>query len=355
MVTSDVLLDLDGQGLRATGVRWQLLDRDLGDEGWFTPQADVATCQLDVGKPIMRTVDRVVLDRSTWSSINTASHLVRPWVDLADGSTWCVGTFAFADAPKVGRGPTGTMVGQLADMNQTISRAHLSVHGARVGVNIRDALLGLAALSEWLDGLWVDGVDARLTSPQAYGADRALLDSINAMAAPYGFYNLARDRFGAPFLRRLIDPEEAERTLDYDDHPRVLADGFSDAEGRLLASNAWKAIDSGNATFPAVGYYELPASDPMSPANRWVQGDIIDVQGISPGAAQEAAVWEAIRARRPQRTIEFGSPLDPRHDVLDTVRFDGLVWVETAWVMELRAGGKMTHTLTRPAATGVPA
>lgn len=344
------LLDLDGFGLRVTGFRWQLLDQDLGEVGWVHPHHGQSSCRHDSGQLVMRTIDRVVFEEHEWQDINVPAARIRPWLDLSNGDEECIGTFAIADAPKIGRGSNRLMPAALVDLNAGVRDAHLEAIGLSVNMNVGQALEYVGTMSPALDGLVVEPVDAVLAAPQSYGADRSLGETINAIGEPFGYYNLARDRWGTPRMLRVIEPSETPSTQDYDTHPRLFADGFTDASDVLLTRNRWKVVDSSGQSTPAVGFYELVASEAMAPSNRgWVQGELIDVQGLAVGSAQEAAVWAAIRARRPKRTLEFSGPIDPRHDLFDVVELDSEQWVELGWSMQLRAGGAMTHYVVQAA------
>jgi hypothetical protein len=72
------------------------------------------------------------------------------------------------------------------------------------------------------------------------------------------------------------------------------------------------------------------------------------VQGLaSTQQAQRIAQAQAAADPFQLAAVDFDAAPDPRHDLFDLVEYDGAVWNEDAWSLELRPGGRHSHRLTK--------
>ncbi len=98
-----------------------------------------------------------------------------------------------------------------------------------------------------------------------------------------------------------------------------------------------------------IGSYDIPPTAPNSFAVRgFYIVKPIGIQGVvtTAGAIQIAASQYHTDPDQ-FRSVEFKSTGDPRHDTFEIVQFLGDTYIETAWDMELRAGGPMKHKLRK--------
>ena len=117
----------------------------------------------------------------------------------------------------------------------------------------------------------------------------------------------------------------------------------------LFRSNRFVVVsnDPGSDAEPVVGVYDVPASAPHSIAQRgFVLPKTVDVQVRSQAQATVYARTLGLQ-QTVYEVVELSTPVDPRHDAYEVVRWDGVRWLEVSWTMPLVPGGEMRHTLRR--------
>jgi hypothetical protein len=150
---------------------------------------------------------------------------------------------------------------------------------------------------------------------------------------------------------RTFDPANVIPDFDFDDEQTVLRNSITRTNDLLEAPNRVTVVsNAGNADNRAaaiVGTYDVPDTAPHSVAKRgFVLADVIDMQISTRAQAQAIARNIAVNQRAVER-VELTTPPDPRHDGYNVVRFDGVLWLETAWSLPLVEGGQMRHMMQR--------
>jgi hypothetical protein len=148
---------------------------------------------------------------------------------------------------------------------------------------------------------------------------------------------------------RIFDPATQPVTMDLDLNRRVIRDSPVEDSDILTAPNRFIVISNGGDvnSQPLTGKYDVPPSAPHSIAQRgFVIPDIRDMQLTTPAQAEAIARNVGLRATVFER-VTLTTPIDPRHDSFDVIRWRGDNWLELAWSMELTPGGAMQHTLRK--------
>ena len=128
----------------------------------------------------------------------------------------------------------------------------------------------------------------------------------------------------------------------------------------MIKTLTWKpAANNANASLPSAtvsstnqngvisGSYDVPSSAPHSIQNRGFAVPLVaQMQVETVQQATAVATSIGLQSTLYQRTTLQTFP-DPRHDSYDVIRWQGSLWLELAWSMDLIAGGNMTHTLRK--------
>lgn len=373
--TGDVLDLAPWVGQRAHSFLFELLDGNTGRViREVTPSRDSApTLSHDVSRAIKRELSPVVFDEQDSAVVDPVSQRLRVTMLLETGERYPLGVFVFTDATaslasRGTRDDTSLMdSGFILDqpVQQTVSFPRAA--------NITDALTAVveelsqtarAQLSTSSGGTtWypagpldmvveVEGSTALAGSALSWGAGTNGMTVIEDLAMFGGWFSPwvdASNRFRAVLA---FDPADRVPTFDYDTYPQMVRDQIALSDDLLSAPNRFIVIDNSNTAFPVVGVYDVPPSAPHSIQRRgFVVATVTDVQGIGAGVQTGVSAAEAARAVGLQRTLyqrlAFSTPVDPRHDAYDVIRFQGANWLETAWTISLAPGGMMTHVIQR--------
>jgi hypothetical protein len=154
-------------------------------------------------------------------------------------------------------------------------------------------------------------------------------------------------------LLRTFDPADVPADFDWDTRTVVIRDSIAVVEDYLSAPNRIVVVSNdamGSTSIfstPVVGSYDIRASAPHSAVNRgFIVQETINTQVGS--VTQATAVAEALAQRTLNvERVEVSTPIDPRHDSYNVVRWDGSNWLELSWSMSLVEGGDMRHVLRK--------
>lgn len=160
------------------------------------------------------------------------------------------------------------------------------------------------------------------------------------------------DNDGVLRVKRTFDPARVVPDFDFDEANKVIAGSISETDTLLQAANRVVVVSNGSvsessASGPVVGVFDVPNSAPHSLFNRgFVIADVRETQVDTRIQAEVIARNIAIRSTAFEIT-ELSTPPDPRHDGYNVIHWDGKLWLEIGWAMELVEGGSMRHTLQR--------
>lgn len=130
---------------------------------------------------------------------------------------------------------------------------------------------------------------------------------------------------------------------------RVLRDTIVENDNLLNAPNVYVVTCSGPSSGEITASAEVAQYLPFSVYNRRFEiVSVTRVQGLtSTSQAQRMANTLAAGAGVGFKSIQFEATADPRHDLFQTVEWNGFMYRETQWSLKLRPGGSHSHTITQ--------
>jgi hypothetical protein len=354
-------------GQRSASFRFWLIDGPTGiHKGQIHPLADsTPTLSHDTTRTIARAVD-LALDAATTAQVDTVRDRVRVEMLLA-GQSWPLGTYVFVNNPRQVVSPgrresSPALMDLMWPIDQQLHTGFAvqeSPHRKAGVTELRET--AEAALRRLLApfGVEPDMEPSVFTSAGAWAPGARRGQVIEALALVGDWFSPWFDHHGRLRFVRSFDPAARLPDFDWDANPAVLRDtAITESDDLLAAPNRWVVVsnnsgDEASMAAPVVGVYNLPDEAPHSAANRGaVVADVVELQIAS---AQQA---NAVAANLGQRQtlfeqVELATTLDPRHDAYNVIAWDGRVWLEVSWSMQLTAGGEMRHVLRRAYPGGV--
>lgn len=342
------LLDLPGHvGQRSASFRFDLIDGRTGvRRGQLTPLRDTSpSLSHDSTSTIPRRLSGVTLGVADAARVNQLTDRIAPWMVLGDRAAYPLGRYMVADSADLVTSAGSTAPLTLLDEMFVVDQ-ELDVGFDADGQLVDQAVVRL------VDGLpigevWVDATE--FTSVAAWSPGTSRANALRDLAASGGYFMPWFNHQGRLRLRRAFDPAHQAVTIDLDASRRVIRGSISRVNDLLTAPNRFVVVsnDPGSDAEPVVGVYDVPASAPHSIAQRgFVLPKTVDVQVRSQAQATVYARTLGLQ-QTVYESVELSTPVDPRHDAYEVVRWDGVRWLEVAWTMPLVPGGAMRHTLRR--------
>ncbi len=313
----------------------------------------------DTGRSIRRTLEglrippRPLHDQDTTrfyaGEINPITQNVRPqWILQPSGDEYPLGVFYFADASTSihtwGEPLDCSLVDRCVDLDQPLE----TTVGYAAGTLVQVALVAEAILAGITDTSQIESSTVVLGEPIAGAAGRdTRLRVMEQLCAKAGFLPPYFDNSGALVCRSAPILASANADFDYGLDTRVILGSILQSDDSLSSPNRWIALDPAATVTPFVGVFDIPDAAPNSFANtarRRVR--VIEIVGLADQAAANAAAQAAYATSGATFTwLSFQTPSDPRHDTFDIIDFDGTLYREVAWTLELTAGGIHRHDL----------
>lgn len=194
--------------------------------------------------------------------------------------------------------------------------------------------------------------------PKVFAAGMSLLDVCNRMLAYVNYTSLRADVNGSLISSVYVKPSARAPELTYSDTstPLFIGDASVLTRDAFDQPNRWVRTVSQpgkGAPYPLLSQYDLPASDPLSAANRrHVIADYAAVDVVSQAKLDFLVKAEAEEASLGRTKLHFSTPLMP-HDWADclTIQYSRLpadqpsnaFWIEQSWTFPCVPGGRMDH------------
>jgi len=342
----------------------------------LTPLADqVPQLTHDTSQTIKRSVT-LALGVSDTAVIDTIHQRVLIYLQLSDGTLYALGRFMFTDRTMIRTtgGDQSSVVlmdeSFILDQPSTISypptnvaalnSAATGAQGARP-VNVTDLIRIILEGQRNITSAQVEDSDFLTTASWSIGT--STLQTLSDLAAYGDFFPPWINASNIFRMVRAFDPATRAPNFNWDLFPHVYADSVTQSDDLLSAPNRFivignaanqanTSLTSGNTSASnvngeIVGVYDIPASAPHSIQNRGFAVPLVaqmQVETVTQAAAVATSI--GLQSTLYQRTTVTTFP-DPRHDSYDVVRWQGSLWLELAWSMDLIAGGNMTHTLRK--------
>lgn len=381
---SDDFFDFTSKGLRASTFTFDVVEVITGMVvGTFHPiRGSVPTLAHDTTRSVKRTVTMVlnVADTETFDEI---THRVNIAMVTGDGRTFPLGRYMAVNISRIpNTGGTLCSVALVDEMFMISQKITSSFTAAQTpGMIYRDGV-GRSntynVINEFLSrftlfnpsvgkGSITSGTTGATQEPRArierfiefssflssgsWQAGTEGTSVLSDLATDGDYFTPWMDHHGNFRMIRTYNPDDVVPRFDFDEQKNVIRDSVTRANDLLNAPNRIIVVSNAgvadNRTNPIVGMYDIPPSAPHAIGRRgFVIPEIVDMQVMS--IVQATAIARNIgQNQRVVDRVELATPPDPRHDSYDVVRFDGVLWLETAWTMSLIEGGEMRHSMQR--------
>lgn len=340
---TDPNLDLTtGIGQRSLTVTFNLVngltDMNLGP---LTPIRN-ATLNHDTANVVKRTLN-LSLGVEDTARINAVTDRVDVAVEV-NGVSYPLGRYVFT--ARTDAESTGGDMARLALQDQMF----IIDQETSVGISGRGKPVGeviTAVLADFDLDVVIETSD--FTSAQTWPAGTRRGRILADLAETGGYFSPWFDNDNKLRFVRAFNPATRIPDFDLDIGNTVFRDGITFTNDFLSAPNRFMVVSnaSRNTDQPVFGSADVPVTAPHSVANRgFVIQQTIDAQVSTPLQATAMAQSLAYSQQILQYT-NLTTALDPRHDSYDVIFWQGELWLETAWSMDLTSGGGMTHTFTR--------
>lgn len=340
---TNAALDLtDGYGQRSETFRFELVNGASGIRlGTVTPLR-TGSLSHDIGRTVKRSLT-LTLGVADTAAINPVSDRLDVYA-VINGTEYPLGRYVFTDASsqRWTSGSIGNMslVDEMFIIDQELETGY-SARSRGVGFAIQEVLADFAYTKSIAASPYISA------EAWAAGTRRGQVLATLATTGDYFTPWFTNDRV-LTFIRS-FDPATQVPAFDFDAGNQVLRAGIVESNDLLSAPNRFVVISNAatDGQIPATGSVDVPASAPHSIQNRgFVIPKIVDLQVTD--RYQATAIAKSLSIQEsPLEYVNIGTALDPRHDAYDVIFWDGQLWLEVAWSIQLTPGGVMSHTLQK--------
>jgi hypothetical protein len=345
------LVDLPaGVGHIASRVRWEVLSSDLDPIGSVSPEDQRVIIAASTTSNIGRTCRGFTLRANDARHLNPFRDRLRPVWEYEDGSRYNLGVFMLGSPERrVGSAHVlvdATLVDQSFVLDQPMTRSY----GLWRNGLVCDAIVELVE-EAGITSHRIDFTDQKVGGPLNWPIGTSRLRILRALCEQAGLLPPYFDSDGVLVVRPAADPVEGQ-VLRYDSGStsRIYEGTVAERDNVLDAPNVYVVVGLSPSRTEIVGRAEIDPRLPHSIQNRdgLEVAKVTRIQGLSSTQqAQRIAQTQAAADPFQLAAVDFESAPDPRHSLFDLVEYDGSVWNEEAWTMELRPGGRHSHRLTK--------
>lgn len=336
-------------GQRSSTFRFALLDGVTGEsKGDIHPlREDVPVLSHDTSRTIKRTLN-ISLGVTDSALINPVRDRVLVYM-VTGGVEYPLGRYMFSDA-TVARWTSGaltscTLMDEMFIVDQPMENAFSALRDY-VGVNAT-----MVRLMQPLPQITYDFEVSSQNAAGSWAAGTSRAKVLGDLCTQGGFFSPWFDNDGVLRAIQSFDPADKLPDIDLDEGYRVIRGTVAETNDLLDAPNRFIVISNGatgiEAQAPTYGVYDVPNSAPHSILNRgFVVPDVRDLQTATGASAQVAAKTIGITSTVFER-VHLETVPDPRHDSYDVIRWQGELWLELSWSMNLIEGGTMSHVMRK--------
>jgi hypothetical protein len=184
---------------------------------------------------------------------------------------------------------------------------------------------------------------------QAWGAGTTRGQIIENLALAGDYFSPWLDNNGVMQFIRAFNPAKAIPDFDWDAGKQVMRSSLVRDSDVLTAPNRYVVISNSSATpnRAVFGSADVPNNAPNSFENRgFYIPQVIDTQALTSTQCQ-AIAENLVQRSSIYETFSIDTAPDPRHDGYNVIKWQGAIWLETAWTMVLSEGQPMNHKLRR--------
>ncbi len=338
------LLDLQPWvGQRSSTFTFELVNGLTGEHLGFITPIRGSTLSHDTSRTIMRQL-QIGLGKVDTATIDPLTARVLVSMKLGDGSVWPLGRYMFTDQTKI-RFTSGTLSNAVLNDEMFLVDQVLVKGFDAAGLTVPSAYAQL--LADLPITFNATGASGGFTMSQAWSAGTFRGAILKALAVGGDFFNPWFANDSQMHLIRTFNPADQVPQLDWDSGNQVYRDGITETSNVLTAPNRFLVTSNTTRTGPVTAVATVPITAPHSFANRGfyiteaqtlqlTTGD--QAQAVANGLANRMTVFE---------TVNLDTAPDPRHDSYDVIKWQGSLWLELSWSMNLIEGGRMRHVLRK--------
>lgn len=349
----DPLLDVaPWVGQMASSFRWTLVTQQTYSIlGELHPFRDV-TPQMtnDPSRTVKRQISNVVIPPDEVADINLFRDRVIPELVLEDGRSFPLGVFMFLAPTRNRSSRQIPLATKLVDQGFQLDQGTRTSTSIPAGGSITETMATVIAGAGFvIDQVRLSGSTIKAGDAIAWPSGTSRARIVDELAELLAWYSPYFDNDGV-LVGRPVDALTFTPLIDYVPiESRIYADSIEETDSLLEAPNVYIVLNSGGTPGEVAGEYLVPEEAPHSVANRGF--DIVEVtrmQGVTDTEQAEAiAQANALQSPGDFRRVKLTSPPDPRHDTYDLVQWDGELWREVSWSMQMLPGGEMVHDLRK--------
>lgn len=345
-VPANRILDLaTGIGQVQYTVLFQVLDQDLNVKGEIQSLTPT-TIAASTAAQIKRQLSGFTMNEEDLNRVNLFTDRIKPSVILEDGTEWPLGVYVFTDSAKKVGTYVSTLTTTLMDQDYILSQGTEFPYGVNPGGSITDAINFILDESNIWNRDIPGDASVRVGDPLNWPPGTARSAMLKVLCDLAGWLPPYFDNNGVCIIRPPSDVNNTEPDHYYETR-RVAYNTLVENENLLQAPNVYIVISTGPSKAEISAKAEVDADLPFSVPNRgFVIPSIHRTQGLtSTRQAQEMADALAQAGSSGFKNVFFTGPPDPRHDLFQTVEFEGVIYNEVDWNLPLR-GAQHTHSLT---------
>lgn len=149
---------------------------------------------------------------------------------------------------------------------------------------------------------------------------------------------------------RAFNPADRVPDFNFDNGRQVAQASVLRSSDILLAPNRFTVISNTMDTFfnnAITATVDTPPTAPNSFANRGFYIPLTVTVQASTGAQATAIAKNLAQRNQVYERINLTTAPDPRHDSYNVILWQGALWLELAWMLNMTPGGAMTHLLRK--------
>lgn len=340
----DPLLDLDPWvGQRSCTYRFVLSNRVTGELLGDIYPIKTANLSHDTSRTIKRRLT-LTLGVADMAAVNPITDVVSVYMVFPGDVSYALGTYMFTDSSRqvFTSGRIGNMV--LNDFMFLVDQ-QLTVGVNGVGVGVGDVLevtlkdLGIVFTAE----------ASPYVLAEAWGIGTTRGSILESISVSGDYFSPWFDHENVLRFIRTFNPIDQIPDLDLDAGNQVMRSQIVETDNLLTAPNTFVVVSNNadNPDIPVVATAVVPVNAPNSVANRgFAITEVMDLQ-LSNLAQAQAVATGLVNRRTLYEQVALTTAPDPRYDSYTVVNWQGDLWLDLSWSLNLEEGSPMTHTFRK--------
>jgi len=352
----DPLLDLEPwSGQRQATFRFQLTNGVTGEQLGDIHPLRPASLSHDTTRTIKRQLT-ISLGTADVAAINPITDRVQVHMVFPGGASYPMGKYMFTNASRQvftsGKLGNFTLSDEMFRVDQQITKG-ISGAGphnvtAETGSLINSGSL-IRRVVEEVPDISVSIEQTEWFTTQSWGAGTGRGQVLEALSVTGDYFSPWFDNTGTLRFIRSFDPARRMPDFDWDVHKVVVRDQILETDELITAPNRFTVISNSSQSVygSATGTFDIPPSAPHSIQNRgYVVAKVMDLQ-VSGNSQAIAAAKNLANRMTVFEKVAMSTAPDPRHDSYNVIRWQGSLWLELGWDLQLIEGALMGHTLRK--------